>query len=410
MKMVKPLIQRQLIPKTLSYKPCAIMMGRISTGKTTLVNLLCGTQHEVGEGEGSFTRNLFLNDTSCGNNAFSLIDTPGTNSSSETYKHAILLRADLTATKINTIFIIIEYHCRFDNMIDNYYEVEQLVYNYVNKVVVLISHWDQSKNSQNNYEEICKKFQNEYPTLNNLIFYSERSSKAELANLIYGCVSNMEKDKLEIKDEQFFLKFNVYQMKTKLKVSYNEYQRKAILLSKEYTELILSVQCQSVEDKDEVIHMTIVYFKDEMEALLNEFRAKHGLDMVELDYYVFVVKLEKENVKICYDFVERAVPLMSYNLFDNKDPRNLIKRCPYCQLIWFKTEGYDGTTTCGNSDFKSNSINKKVFWKYKMRRKGGKLQWEKTPIEKETPEQKLEETLKDQNAASSKRVGCGKQF
>ncbi|CAF5186640.1 unnamed protein product [Rotaria magnacalcarata] len=295
-------------------------------------------------------------------------------------------------------------------MIDNYYEVEQLVYNYVNKVVVLISHWDQSKNSQNNYEEICKKFQNEYPTLNNLIFYSERSSKAELANLIYGCVSNMEKDKLEIKDEQFFLKFNVYQMKTKLKVSYNEYQRKAILLSKEYTELILSVQCQSVEDKDEVIHMTIVYFKDEMEALLNEFRAKHGLDMVELDYYVFVVKLEKENVKICYDFVERAVPLMSYNLFDNKDPRNLIKRCPYCQLIWFKTEGYDGTTTCGNSDFKSNSINKKVFWKYKMRRKGGKLQWEKTPIEKETPEQKLEETLKDQNAASSKRVGCGKQF
>ncbi|CAF5180917.1 unnamed protein product, partial [Rotaria magnacalcarata] len=91
--MVKPLIQRQLIPKTLSYKPCAIMMGRISTGKTTLVNLLCGTQHEVGEGEGSYTRNLFLNDTSCGNNAFSLIDTPGTNSSSETYKHAILLRA-----------------------------------------------------------------------------------------------------------------------------------------------------------------------------------------------------------------------------------------------------------------------------------------------------------------------------
>ncbi len=32
-----------------------------------------------------------------------LIDTPGTDSSSEAYKHAILLREGLTATEINTI-------------------------------------------------------------------------------------------------------------------------------------------------------------------------------------------------------------------------------------------------------------------------------------------------------------------
>ena len=61
--------------------------------------------------------------------------------------------------------------------------------------------------------------------------------------------------------------------------------------------------------------------------------------------------MEKENVRICDEFVEKVVPLMSYNLFDNQDPRNLTKRCPYCCLIWFKTEGCDGVTTRGNNSF-----------------------------------------------------------
>ncbi|CAF3581825.1 unnamed protein product, partial [Rotaria sp. Silwood2] len=107
MALVKPLIKQQLSPKQLSYKPCVIVMGRTGTGKTTLTNALCGTKHAAGEGAGSITRNLYRNDVNCGEYTFSLIDTPGTDSSTETYKHAFLLREALTATKINTIFIVI---------------------------------------------------------------------------------------------------------------------------------------------------------------------------------------------------------------------------------------------------------------------------------------------------------------
>jgi hypothetical protein len=36
----------------------------------------------------------------------------------------------------------------------------------------------------------------------------------------------------------------------------------------EYTEIIGRAQSESVEDKDEVLHMTIVQFKNEIERLL----------------------------------------------------------------------------------------------------------------------------------------------
>jgi small GTP-binding protein len=385
-------------------------MGRTGAGKTTLINMLCGTKHAAGEAIGSVTRNLFLNDVSCGNKPFSLIDTPGTDSSTETYKHATLLRSALTVTSMNTIFIVIKYDGRFDKMIENYFEVEQPVYNYAHKIVVMISHWDQSKNPENSFKIVCELFEKQCPNMPNLIFYSEQSSATKVANLMYNYISNMEQEQIEIKDEQFFLKFNIYEMTSQIKVSFNEYQNKAKLLKQEYTELIKSANSASLEDKDEVLHMTIVKFNDDMETLLQEFRQKHGGAMQELDYYAFYIKMENENVRICREYAGAVAELMSYNLFDTKDPRNLMKRCPHCNLIWFKREGCDGSTTCGRNDFTNrHDVTGKAFWKYQLTRIGGKLQWAKN-ILKETIQVSEENTNKSHNNTDSKPVGCGKGF
>jgi hypothetical protein len=133
----------------------------------------------------------------------------------------------------------------------------------------------------------------------------------------------------------------------------------------EYTEIIGRAQSKSVEDKDEVLHMTIVQFKNEIERLLQQ----HGRAMKELEYYAFYIKMQKENVKICDEFVEKVAALMSYNLFDNQDSRNLIKRCPFFNLIWYKTEGCDGSTNCGSNSFSNYfDVTAKPFWKYLVQR------------------------------------------
>jgi small GTP-binding protein len=397
---IKPLIKSQQRPRRLGYKPCAVIVGRTGAGKTTLVNNLCGTTHDSGAGLGSITRNLYRNDVSCGSNSFSLIDTPGTDSSTETYKHAYLLRQGLTATAINTIFIVIKYDNRFNKMLDNYYEVEQPLYNYSNKIVAMISHWDLSEKPEKDYPEICNVFKD---SCSNVIYYSDKSSKIEVVSLMYSCISNMKQENLTINNEDFFLNFNIAEIKRGINRSLLQYRQKAQQLFQEYSSVVISIHSAAAEDKDEVLHMLIVEFKNEMETLLVEFRKAHGGEMSELDYYTFYIKMQKENVKLCDSFVEKVIPLMSYNLFDNGDPRNLIKQCPHCGLIWFKTEGCDGQTSCGNNGFSSYfDLSVKPFWKYILRRVNGTLRWEKNQMAKK---QLVKPT---QNNTTSQRVGCGK--
>ncbi|UJR11359.1 hypothetical protein I4U23_015540 [Adineta vaga] len=376
-------IKHNFVPKKLSYKPCAVVMGRTGCGKTTLVNKLCGTDHQSGAGAGSVTRELYRNDVVHGKHPFLIIDTPGTNSSSETYKHAYLLRAALTATKINTIFIVTKYDCRFDTMLESCYEVERPVFDYDRKIVVIISHWDQSKEPERDRPQIGDLFED---YCSSIIFYSEQNPVEDIANLMYNCISNMTPEQITVTDEEFFLKFNVAEIKLKIKDSVNQYRKKADALCAEYSALVVSAKSQSEEERDEILHLLIVELKYAMETLLKTFQIEHGVQMQELDYYTLYIKLEGENLKRCDDFVEKVVPLMSYNLFDNQDPRNLIKRCPHCQLIWFKTEGCDGETTCGNNEFRNHSDSHgRLFYKYQLERANGKLRWFKMPDVKNIP-------------------------
>jgi hypothetical protein len=157
--------------------------------------------------------------------------------------------------------------------------------------------------------------------------------------------------------------------------------------------------------KDEILHMLIVEFKNEMESLLQEFRQKHGAEMSELDHYVFYIKMEKETVKLCDSFVENVIPFMSYNLFDDGDPRNLIKKCPYCGLVWFKTEGCDGETHCGNYEFDNYFDQRsRPFSKYVLERVNGKLRWQKNDLENEDLETPVG------GVGDADRVGCGESF
>jgi len=137
------------------------------------------------------------------------------------------------------------------------------------------------------------------------------------------------------------------------------------------------------EDKDDFLHMLIVEFKNELEAVLHEFQKQHGGDMQELNYYTLYLKLQRENINLCDLFTKVASERISYKLNDKNDPRNLIKRCNYCKEIWFKTEGCDGMTTCGNSSFSSYfDQSSKPFWKFTLKRTKDKLEWSKVSKEK----------------------------
>lgn len=163
------LIRRKLTVRQLSYTPTALLIGRAGSGKTTLTNKLSEINHQY---------------------AFILIDTSNTQLDSK--------------QSINTIFMIIKYDTRFEKMITAYFELEASVENDTDKIVVMISHWDQSKNPKEDFKEIGDLFTEECPQLVNMIFYSEQYINAELALLMYSCVSNIHEIELDAIENSSF--------------------------------------------------------------------------------------------------------------------------------------------------------------------------------------------------------------
>lgn len=186
-----------------------------------------------------------------------------------------------------------------------------------------------------------------------------------------------------------------------MKQSFNEYTRKANKMATDYKDYICSDAL--VEDKDEILHMMLVQFKNELDAMYDKFVKEHGVNMTEMNYFTFAIKMQGENVKLCDDFSNQVIPRMSYNLFDNQDPRNLIKQCPNCGLIWYKTEGCDGATTCGNRGFEHSTCGSSLreIFNFVMTYIDGKIRVKKNPIKVKAPTSTL-----GTGVASSGYKGC----
>jgi small GTP-binding protein len=112
---------RPIDARILTYEPRCIIMGKAGVGKTALVNKLCNTNHASGAASSGVLDKLFRNKTKyCGDRSFEIIDTPGTDSRKDTYRHAFQLRAALTVVPYNTIFIVLKYDARYENIVQGF--------------------------------------------------------------------------------------------------------------------------------------------------------------------------------------------------------------------------------------------------------------------------------------------------
>ncbi|XP_055329761.1 uncharacterized protein LOC129582292 [Paramacrobiotus metropolitanus] len=373
--MFEPLIKNPVDARYRRYsnRPCGILIGQTGVGKTTLKNRLCNTNHLAGASEGSVTHQLMKNDVSVGTNSFSLIDTPGTDSNTDTFKHAHLLRAGLTATELNTLFIVVKYENKYFKMVDNYLQAQQPVVNFIRKIVILVSHMDHAGDPGAEFPIICQALMEGSPQVANIVFFSDRGDPNAVADLMYACMSNMEPQWLAISEEDFHYNFTLYQVRINMRKSFELYKKQVEAFLGGYSRLRDRVEKELDEDKDELFHVMIVQFKYDLDDLYDEFVGKHGAAMGEMDYYALCIEMQRENVKICDRFVNSVTPLMTYNLFDNTDPRNLIKACPFCGLVWWKTEGCDGVTTCGNRVSTRFDFRPRAMFRYALKWINGEL-------------------------------------
>ncbi len=377
-------------------------MGRTGAGKTTLLNKICGTEYNAGAGKSSVTRNLFLNKNYVGRFSFELIDTPGTKGSEEPLKHAHLLKEALTYAKLNTIFIVLKYENRFDALFNNFLDERNTITKFDKKIVLIITHADVSNNLAKDFSDICETFGD---ICQNILFYSNKFDSDHMADLMFACMSQMSIEKLTITEEEFFLKFDISSIPLKRQIleGYMKHGEDIKKLDKELKDL--SKDCITFTDKyerDEFLQALIIEYKNQMDTCIDEFVESFSQLMIELEYYCLHIKLQKKIVQMCEDFKEAIIPYMSYSPSDPIDPRNLYKKCPYCQLVWVKVVGCDNVT-CGDS-VNLPDISQKPFRKFLFKKKNGKFSYIRTLMEQ------ILAATKSLIPNSNAKLGCGKKF
>jgi small GTP-binding protein len=346
------MIKKRLSIQTLNYRPCAIIIGPTGVGKSTLVNMLCNCNHASEEGDGSVTRNLHRNTVSHGNYPFSLIDTPGTDSDTEAYEHAVLVKHGLTAGKLNTIFIVCKFDTRYTRIIENFINNMELIDDYKSKIVAIVSHWDQCKDKTKAFNSLNLSFES---YCQNVIYCSSKNRAADIAELMYSCVSNMNSEQLTISDDDFVLKFRVVESShADIRKHLNDFEKESKRLFAAYSELVPEVMQDA--ERDDILYTMNICFRNSIQDIIDGIIQKANGKILEIHCFTLHVTLQKKSIEMCDQMAEMVENNMSYSVNDQTDPRNMIKKCPHCGLVWFKVQGCDGETTCGNLPSSANDL------------------------------------------------------
>ena len=85
--------------------------------------------------------------------------------------HAARIQWALKNTYINTIFIIVQYRNRWEEMLEDFLEVSEPFTKHMYKIVIMVSHWDHCENRDIARSLIIKLFSD---FTKNIIFYSNK--------------------------------------------------------------------------------------------------------------------------------------------------------------------------------------------------------------------------------------------
>eukprot|EP00929_Paragymnodinium_shiwhaense_P015676 TRINITY_DN123772_c0_g1_i1.p1 TRINITY_DN123772_c0_g1~~TRINITY_DN123772_c0_g1_i1.p1 ORF type:complete len:502 (+),score=96.72 TRINITY_DN123772_c0_g1_i1:155-1507(+) len=321
-------------------------MGKSGVGKTSFYNKLCETEHEARYSSKSLTRQLFRSEVIHGMKRFTIIDTPGTDSTDEVFKHSFLLKEALTNEPINAIFVMIEFNSRCASALEEFDQsVAILKPEYRSMVVVIIAKFD--KASANDVVEIQADYREQFAAegFPNIMFYSSNDSAPNVAGKMIDLMSGKVQKSLVYEEKDFMEFFRVADESRALKKVIAGYEKNLDDIIKSYEALLPQLRQEC--DKDEIILSAIAWCRYDIGEIYTKFNNEHAVRMTDIECYTSSIQLHKIIEKRHRAFAQTAKAYMSYNPDDAADWRNCVRRCQHCREVWVKVSGCEGETLCG---------------------------------------------------------------
>lgn len=164
-----------------------IFFGSVGTGKTTLLNKICGQNFDARDASFSVTREVQFAYTLKHNNI--ILDFPGLNSSVDVVAHLKAQKNALSFIPLRMVCFVVRYTSRYDDLIKSVSQMLMIFRNYRNNICLIITNSENS--TMTTQSEIELQFKTKFK-IDKILFTTLQSDGVELCDKLENYKKQME--------------------------------------------------------------------------------------------------------------------------------------------------------------------------------------------------------------------------
>ncbi|KAL7560509.1 hypothetical protein ACA910_020622 [Epithemia clementina (nom. ined.)] len=315
-------------------------LGPLGHGKSRLLNKVCGTNHASNSAASSCTRTLEFGL----NKKYNLfvIGTPGFGSSENVAEHLAAQKLSLEGTKLSGVYAVIKYDCRSDNVAQKVEVIMDFLGS--DDLRVIVTHVD-TANFQDGFDTGA--------------FISSIANNVDIPPE-HICVVGKETDGNEI---AAFIDSTLHEPRefeitpTQLaSVSWLSGIRK---YNKPINNVIAKLQaatdaCHKIVEEEKTYETDVAIIATQNSA---RNMVKIAKDNIFREAYENMVSDAQKNLVYgkagvslslkLQQFIKTTNKLLSWDVTDPRDPKNMYRKCLYCDAVYVKVEGCVNVYSCG---------------------------------------------------------------
>ena len=375
-----------------------IFFGRVGTGKTTLTNLLCGTDFETSDSGFSKTR-IVQFAYSLINKDFIAIDFPGLGAEIDKLSHYETQKEVLSIIPSRIICFVIKYDVRYDPMITQAKEMKNIFEDYKNNTVIIITHAENIKNNireQQNIDSVLKtrcgfdKVIYSYKDIGYTILTQKLKSYMNLVenipcmniktrNIINSMGSDLSDDIFKEKREKFRKEFD--ETLEKFKIEFDKYRDDNE--NPENNDTIIKIKNKDNYEIKRALFFALKLYKDKhmrkynKEIINFQYDSEKMAQLRERDTNFENDNDDDDKILRMLDYISSEIIMYNNSIYNDfkkfcedihigiqitnyKNEYSRFKKCPHCGTKWFRISGCSDVF-CG----KRSSSKDQIFGRFK---------------------------------------------